>query len=212
MPKGVYKRTLEHNRKVSESKKGHPGYGKGEKRSKEFCERVSKSLKGKKKSEDHKKKLEHTYFKKGIIPWNKGRKCPYISGENNPMYGKTHTDESKAKISKIHKGKIIPKDIRIKMGSDGEKNGNWKGGISYEPYCEVWNDIEYKTSIKERDNYKCKHPDCWENSKILVIHHINYIKKDCSPKNLITLCNSCNSRVNNDREKWMKYFEEILAE
>jgi len=83
----------------------------------------------------------------------------------------------------------------------GSNHPNWKGGISCEPYCDVWLDKEFKESIKERDNYICQNPDCWGTSKRLDIHHIDYVKKNCKPNNLITLCRSCNSRANVNR-KW----------
>ncbi len=94
----------------------------------------------------------------------------------------------------------------------GFNNGAWNGGTGCAPYSTIWGNSEFKESIKERDNFKCKHPDCWNKSKILVLHHINYDKKDCDPENLITLCNSCNLRVNVNREYWMKYFSGILEE
>ena len=79
-------------------------------------------------------------------------------GEINPMFGKTHTPEAREKISKAHKGRIFSEDeklrrkellkklwsipewsekVRQKMGynTKGEKNPNWKGGISIS-YCE----------------------------------------------------------------------------
>lgn len=85
----------------------------------------------------------------------------------------------------------------------GENHPRWKGGISHEPYCEVWTDKEFKSDIKTRDNFVCQNPDCWETSNKLVIHHIDYNKKNCNPNNLITLCNSCNSRANSNRD-WHK--------
>jgi hypothetical protein len=84
-----------------------------------------------------------------------------------------------------------------------ETHPNWKGGISCEPYCIQWLDKEYKESIKKRDKYMCLNPACNKINKILTIHHINYNKKDCRPKNLITLCKSCNSIANFNR-KWHK--------
>ena len=92
----------------------------------------------------------------------------------------------------------------------GSSHPNWKGGISYEPYCDVWIDKEYKESIKDRDNYECQNPDCWGTSKRLSIHHIDYIKKNCCPENLITLCNSCNSRANKNRECHAAYYKRVM--
>ena len=88
----------------------------------------------------------------------------------------------------------------------GENNYNWKGGVSFEVYCEVWRDKEYKRSILKRDGYRCKNPNCTRNSKKLVIHHIDYNKKNCHPNNLITLCNSCNIKANSNREHWKQFY------
>ena len=90
------------------------------------------------------------------------------------------------------------------------KHWNWKGGISCEPYCYIWLDKEFKESIKERDNYQCQNPDCRGTSERLTIHHVDYNKKNCGPENLITLCNSCNSRANFDREWYIAYYREIM--
>lgn len=93
----------------------------------------------------------------------------------------------------------------------GDRNPNWKGGISCEPYCDVWLDKEFKESIKERDNYECQNPDCWGTSERLTIHHIDYNKKNCRPNNLITLCNSCNVRANKNRKYWQEFYNNVLC-
>lgn len=127
--------------------------------------------------------------------------CQKISmankGKNNGMFGKTHTKE----VCKI-----------ISECQMGEKHHNWRGGISCEPYCDVWIDKEYKQSIRDRDNNKCQNPDCWKNCDHLplTIHHINYTKKDCVPKNLITLCISCNSRANKNRKEHSSFYQNII--
>ena len=92
----------------------------------------------------------------------------------------------------------------------GKEHHNWHGGISAAPYCFEWKSKEYKEEIKERDKYNCLNPICWNNSDILVIHHINYNKKSCHPWNLITLCNSCNSRANTDRDWWQAWYSLII--
>ena len=147
-----------------------------------------------------------------------GKKRPEMCGENHPMWGKKHSPEIRKKMKENQpdragiKNSFYGKQHTLKTKKQmrenhadisGKNNSNWKGGISCEPYCDVWIDKDFKESIKERDGYQCLNPMCLKNSKTLCIHHINYIKKDCNPKNLITLCNSCNSKANYNRE-WHK--------
>ena len=94
----------------------------------------------------------------------------------------------------------------------GKRNPNWQDGKSYEPYCEIWKDKDYKKSIKERDGNKCLNPLCYETSDRLCIHHIDYKKKNCSPSNLITVCFSCNARANFNKEFWQKHYKEIMIQ
>lgn len=96
------------------------------------------------------------------------------------------------------------------INNTSSNNPNWKGGIACEPYCEVWLDKKYKEAIKARDNHQCQNLDCWGNSKRLCGHHIDYNKKNCDPFNVITICNSCNSRANADREYWTKFYQLIM--
>ena len=164
-------------------KENHPMYGK--KHSEETKKKMSEAMRGIKRkpfTEETKKKMSEA-----------------MKGEKNPMYGvkRCFTDEWKSNLSEA---------------LSGENNPNWKGGISCEPYCDVWLDKEYKESIKERDNYTCQNPLCLCDSSKLVIHHINYVKKDCVPNNLITVCNSSNSRANKDRWVWQDIYERVIGE
>jgi hypothetical protein len=93
----------------------------------------------------------------------------------------------------------------------GENNPNWKGGIACEPYCTQWTDKEYKDWIRMERDGKCFGVDCDGQSKRLCLHHINYNKKDCRPTNLITLCVSCNSKANTNREWHQAWYTEIMS-
>lgn len=86
----------------------------------------------------------------------------------------------------------------------------WKGGISCEPYCFEWSFKEFKDLIKERDNYQCQNPDCWQTNNELCLHHIDYDKKNCDSWNLIILCRSCNARANIDRDRHTELYKEIM--
>lgn len=165
------------------------------------------AMAGKKHSAESKRKISES------------RKNKYF-GKNHPMYGRKHSEETKRKMSKPrinftpwNKGKKFSEESKRKMRNNHadftlDKHPRWKGGKSFEPYCLDWTK-EYKNFIKERDGNRCLNPDCFNNSNILVVHHINYNKKFCATTNLITLCNSCNSRANSSRD-WHKHWYQAI--
>lgn len=74
------------------------------------------------------------------------------------------------------------------------------------PYCEKFDDI-LRESIRLRDNHTCQlcNKTQLEEGKRLTVHHIHYDKKNCYP-DLISLCNSCNSKVNYKRSYYESFF------
>ena len=96
----------------------------------------------------------------------------------------------------------------------GPLSSNWQGGISAEPYCDIWLDQDYKNDIRDRDNNECQNPTCRHNTDHLPLegHHIDYDKKNCHPWNIITTCKSCNCRANFNREWWQELYQNILSE
>ena len=98
-----------------------------------------------------------------------------------------------------------------KPSIQGDKAPNWRGGIQNFPYPFEFND-ELKETIRKRDNHACQSCGLLNEEHILiygydlVIHHVDYIKKNCDKGNLITLCIQCNSRVNFNRTYWTDLF------
>lgn len=92
----------------------------------------------------------------------------------------------------------------------GKGNPVWAGGYSINDYCDAWKDKNYKASIKERDSYICQNPICAKISNNLVVHHIDYDKKNCHPSNLITVCVSCNGKANKNRDWHTVFYKELL--
>ncbi len=183
--------------------------------------------------------MADTKFKKGLIPWNKGIKLPYKVWNEGKKFSKEYRERlSKAHIGQPSwsKGKKLSKEhcknislarlgkryspktefkkgnISWMKGKTGEKSPCWKGGKSFEPYTPDFNK-SLKDMIINRDMSKCQlcgRPQ-QEEIRRLTVHHIDYNKNNNSPINLITLCCSCNSIVNNKREYFTQYFRERIG-
>ena len=101
--------------------------------------------------------------------------------------------KNKSEHRELHKGE---------MSSNGGV-----GGLSLEPYPKEFDNV-LKEKIRVKYNKTCqlcglKEYELEGYFKKLTIHHINYIKNDCTEYNLIPLCNSCNVKTSNgDREFW----------
>lgn len=117
--------------------------------------------------------------KKGMIPWNKGKKIGPLSEEH----------KNKIKLASIKNGSRPP----IMFGSN---HPNWRGGIT--PInAQIRNSLEYKLwrkSVFERDNYQC----VWggkEHGNNLIADHIkpfaHYPELRFAIDNGRTLCRKC---------------------
>jgi len=111
--------------------------------------------------------------------------------ENNPM----NDPEIRKKVGKKLKGKLA-----------GDKNPNWRGGLSFGEYCPKFNG-SLKEDIRDKYNRKCaicgkRESDC---NKKLAIHHTDYNKNTlCNGKSwgLIPLCANCHAKTNGNRWYW----------
>lgn len=149
-------------------------------------------------------------FEKGNIPWNKG-----LSTKKEIKIHKTRVAWNKGM-----KGIHLSPNTEFKKGQVNlfrEKNSNWQGGISFEPYTPEFN-VLFKEAIRTRDAFLClKCGMREEDSRVLFkkrlhVHHINYEKKLTIPENCCALCQRCNIEVNQNRTHWTKFFQSLLSE
>ena len=225
MPTGIYKRTKEHKRKLSEVIRGkkHPLYGKHH--SKTTKEKISKANKGREFSEETKKKMSITAkkngngFKKGhkfsketkkrMSKAQKGRKpTPYqleraikVNTGNKYALGIKRSNEFRRKVSKAMSGK---------------KSHLWKHGKSKQ-WKKRYKDVEYKIwreKVFKRDDFICQ--KCFrKRGQYITAHHIkswaNYPKLRYKLNNGMTLCEKCHSETDNykGRNKSKKYERSI---
>lgn len=159
----------ETKRKMSEAHKGEKHWNYGNHHSIETRRKISKSNTGCRHSIEAKKKISDA-----------------TKGKNNPNYGKIVSDEQKQKIRKAHIGMHL-----------GERNPNWKGGITFEDYPKEF--YSTKDKILKMHDEKCFlcGRDKIDNGREMDIHHINQNKKDNSVFNLIPLCKNCHSSSHN---------------
>lgn len=118
----------------------------------------------------------------------------YINGHNAGMKDKNHSKEAKRKISIAGMGNTRAKGCKhVNEAILKRSISNIKYDPNY-PYCDMWKDGEYKKDL--RKDY-CENVNCRGPSNQLHNHHIDLDKKNCHPKNIMTLCTSCHITLHN---------------
>jgi len=86
----------------------------------------------------------------------------------------------------------------------GPEAPNWRGGISFEPYCEKWNE-KFKERIRDKFGRKCFLCPTKKDRIKLCVHHIDYAKNSiCNGKEwaFVPLCQSHHAATNWNRWYW----------
>lgn len=197
------------NSKISASKFGKPSQLKGRKRP-DISDRVcgnKNPMFGKSRPDlSERNRTEASRIKRSVAlsgnrNWMYGR-----TGQNNPCFG-----QKRPAMSEKTMGESNPM-----FGKRGEKSPRWKGGISFEPYCQKFNN-EFKERVRVFFGNKCVECEKIEEElgRKLDVHHVNYDKMACcdNVKPLfVTLCRSHNSIANRDRAYWEKHYTDVINE
>ena len=172
-------RTKQHRKNLSRALMGNKNCL-GKRHTEQTKAKISATEKGKKVSEETKRKQREAKLKNPVKYWK----------------GRHRAEEVKTKISQSLMGRF-----------SGKNSPSWKGGLSFEPYGLEFNE-NLKEVIRNRDRRECQ--ICGktelENGNKLDCHHIDYNKKNNDPKNLISLCHICHTKTGRSRDYWINYF------
>ena len=224
------KHSLDSIEKMRKAHQGCISWMKGKRHSEKTKRKISESRRGKCLGNEFAKgnKPNKTSFKKGSVPWNRNPIKIYCEFCKNEIYPRDRLSRrycSSECKDLDRRGKRVSPNTEFKKGMTpwnkgltGEKSHSYKNGSSFEPYAVEFN-RELREEIKKRDDYTCQLCGMSEKEsrkkdtlkRGLTVHHIDYDKKNNSRENLVTLCKTCNSRVNWKREYWTSFFREILC-
>lgn len=120
-----------------------------------------------------------------------------FGGENHPMYGKHHTQESKDKIRNKKLGKHLSEDCKRKMRESHR---------SEEPTKIVQ---DYQIIADKYYEYKCC--GCGKSTGKLNVHHIDNNHENNDPDNLVWLCNRCHCAIHMNRHRGSEGIDEEMT-
>ncbi len=152
-----------------------------------------------------------TEFKKGMIPWNKGKKIPQMIGNTN---GFKKGCKKHPKAYRFPRGKEHPnfgKDLNC-----GENNPNWIKDRKLIKRQDERNNPNYKQWVKQckKRDKQCglKNKNC---SGYLIVHHIQswreYPELRYELTNGITLCRTHHPLKKDDERKMISLFKRIIT-
>lgn len=144
-------------------------------------------------------KAPKTAFKKGIIPWNKGK-----NGSKGFWTGKKMSKKHKKNLSKSHIGQKSWNKGKKFIQISGNKHWNWKGG-KYKDSEDGYIYIKSNNKFCDKRGYMLEHRLICINhignnfKNKYDVHHINKIKDDNRINNLMVFINtSAHQRFHNN--------------
>lgn len=205
----VHPQTLETRKKLSK-------LNLGKKLSEQTKIKISNTLNGIKRSDVTKYKIKISRIGKKHSYTSKLKMSESHKGCNNPNTGKPRSQYIKEKISKSHIGKLHSEETKIKLSimNSGDKSLNWKGGISFLPYCSKF-DKKRKATVRKFFNYLCICTGEPSYNKALSVHHIDHDKEQgCNgkPFNLVPMCDSHHSKEQYNKQEYAAYINKTLRE
>ncbi len=178
--------------------------------SQETRKKLSDARKGKSNSEETRKRMREAWKYRLPVSQETRKKI------SDTLKGHLVSDETRQKLKGPRSKEIGDKISRSRAGRFLCLNSpNWKGGISFEPYCPKFNK-KFKERVRAFFGYKCVKCGIPQTEYKLHVHHVNYDKMVCcndvSPL-FVILCKSCHAKTTSgDRGQWEQHFTQMITE
>ena len=231
MPIGVYRRTIKHNRAISDSKGGLYKILTKEFLIKEYIKKNLSTLKIAKNLGVSERSIR-VYLYKYNISIKKAH--PYKTFNYTLEFIKHCYCQERKSVTQIASligcsNQNIWKQMKLnnipRRSKSESKTGQLnpmfgKTGILHHNYILGLNrnyplkfNKYIKESIRKRDDFICQYCGVKQRklNEKLHIHHIDYDKENLFTTNLISLCRSCHTTTNYNRDYWYAYFRYIIG-
>ena len=208
--------------------KGYSQYNQSGWRHKESTkQKISLRLRGRKLSDEHKRKVGDASRGKTYVERYGAEKAKeLIEKRRIAALGHKPSEETRKKISEAHKltgrkppsqkGKIGYWKNKKRPDVSGKNHYGWKGGITPLSIA-IRKGLEHKEwtlKVFQADGFRCQMPDCPQTERYLNAHHIKTFSKypglRFKVNNGITLCRDCHRKIRGKEEKYEKLFTEII--
>ncbi len=130
--------------------------------------------------------------------------------QRQSQLGKKRTPEAIEKTRRAQLGRINSLETKEKMRQSKLHIFSALDHLCKDKYCHKFNKT-LREQVRLRDSYTCQNCGITQeehklkSNKILSVHHIHYDKSNCYP-DLITLCISCNTIVNYNKNYYESFF------
>jgi len=156
---------------------------------------------------------DHVSLNRNMTRWN-----TFIPGHNGR--GEPRSEETKLKISKIHKGKTISNKVRLRISKSNRgriiskeaiirrdvsrlERRQINGILIRDRYCDAWGDRGYVNELRASGCEQCGLSNMMSLKLFgmqLCTHHDNG-DLNCAPSDIKTLCPSCHTKIHNRLKK-----------
>lgn len=140
--------------------------------------------------------------------WSKGVSRVFCSNKCQGLFERNYIEKVCEGCGKTYEGPAH-RNVRFCSARCAKKRVMDHAGIStrYDGFTK-----SLKEQIRKRDRRRCQLCGKKRVFRKLDVHHINYVKHDNRPINLVSLCHSCHPKTNYDRQYWKRYFQKFMKE